>query len=247
VPRQRATGRHQTLRIIRMRIGTWNVEYARPTRLQTLRAALARNNADIWVLTETHDDLRPPGCGHAAHSSPRQGLGIRPGSRWTSIWSSYPLTILPVLDRERTVAALLDLGGSCTLVVYGTVMPWRTDPKFAPAERPLEMTRQCAESRDLQHAYPQADLCIAGDFNTDFGAGRYFTQRGDAALRDGLRACGLHCDRSEKGRLAIPPIDHVALPLRLRGATRLAACWPADKKNLSDHSGVVVEIDGFPA
>lgn len=38
-----------------MRIGTWNVEYAYETRLEALRAKLAENSADIWVLTETHD------------------------------------------------------------------------------------------------------------------------------------------------------------------------------------------------
>ncbi len=41
-----------------MRIGTWNVEYPagkdrNPLRLARLKAA----NADIWVLTETHDEL----------------------------------------------------------------------------------------------------------------------------------------------------------------------------------------------
>ena len=54
-----------------MRIGTWNVEYAYEKRLDALHAKLAEHPADIWVLTETHDALVPPGCTFAVHSAPR--------------------------------------------------------------------------------------------------------------------------------------------------------------------------------
>jgi hypothetical protein len=66
-----------------MRIGTWNVEYAYQPRLDALRQVLANNSADIWILTETHDDLVPEDLTHVAHSEPRpkNWSGIRPGSR----------------------------------------------------------------------------------------------------------------------------------------------------------------------
>lgn len=42
---------------VTLRIGTWNVEYANlannPRRLELMHTA----NADIWVLTETRDEL----------------------------------------------------------------------------------------------------------------------------------------------------------------------------------------------
>lgn len=51
-----------------MRIGTWNVEYAYEGRLDVLRRVMTVNQADIWVLTETHDDLVPEGALFSAHS-----------------------------------------------------------------------------------------------------------------------------------------------------------------------------------
>ena len=115
-----------------MRIGTWNVEYVYPARLEALRTVLFANQADIWVLTETHDDLRPAQCEFVAHTEPRpkNWPGIRRGSRWVSIWSRFPIianVTLSTADRERTIAVLLDVGQSRKMIVYGTVMPWRGD------------------------------------------------------------------------------------------------------------------------
>ena len=109
-----------------MRIGTWNVEYAYTKRLDALRQVIADSPADIWVLTETHDDLVPPDCPFVARSNPRRKnwSGIRDGSRWVSIWSKYPIieqVTLPTGDRERTAIAMLDLGQSKTMLVYAAV------------------------------------------------------------------------------------------------------------------------------
>jgi hypothetical protein len=54
-----------------MRIGTWNVEYARPMRMPALLEVMTSNAADIWFLTETNDSLQPAGCSFSAHSDPR--------------------------------------------------------------------------------------------------------------------------------------------------------------------------------
>jgi hypothetical protein len=240
-----------------MRIGTWNVEYAPASRLCALRKALTARSADIWVLTETHDDLVPPDCPFVAHSEPRPKKECpsktRPGSRWVSIWSRFPViadVTLPCADRERTVCALLDLGEGRTMLVYGTVMPWRNDPKFELSKRHRVIPEQCAEWLELKRTYPNADLCIAGDFNTDLGAGKYFTKAGDAALNEGLVACDVFF-ATEQSRFRIellphpPPIDHIVLPKAYSGSTSVAAAWPADKKKLSDHGGVIVEVEEY--
>lgn len=238
-----------------MRIGTWNVEYAYASRLDALRTVLAANYADIWVLTETHDDLAPPHCQHVLHSKPRpkNWRGIRPGSRWVSIWTKYPIineVSRPCADQERTVSALLDVGAGRPMLVYGTVLPWKGDRgKFDWSVHHRVIPQQCAEWLELKQAYPNADLCIAGDFNTDMGSGGYYgTKKGIAALRTGLGACEQFCatepSRFPAGLLAYQPIDHIALPLTLELSTSIVAAWAADKKTLSDHSGVVIEIAG---
>lgn len=236
-----------------MRIGTWNVEYAGESRLDALRQVLAKGSADIWVLTETHDDLVPANCANVAHSAPRpkNWSGIRPGSRWVSIWSKYPIIEKVVLDSgdsERTVTALIDLGETRTLLVYGTVLPWKGDRKISGwAEHERVIPMQCAEWLELRKKYPNTPLCVAGDLNTDMADGRrYGSKLGIAALRAGFSDAGVFCstepDRFPAGLLPILPIDHIALPIEWEKTTSVVASWPADKANLSDHSGMVVEV-----
>lgn len=237
-----------------MRVGTWNVEYAYQPRLDALRQVLASNSADIWVLTETHDDLVPENCTNVAHSEPRpkNWSGIRPGSRWVSIWSKFPIieqVSLASSDHERTVIALLDLGQARKqLLVYGTVLPWKGDRGIQDwSEHHRIILEQCAEWLELKKKYPDAMLCVAGDYNTDMGTGSYYgTKQGIASLRVGLSESELFCatepDRFPAGKLKYPPIDHIALPTAWRETTSVVAAWPADKKNLSDHSGMVVDV-----
>ncbi|MBX9746390.1 MAG: endonuclease/exonuclease/phosphatase family protein [Hyphomonadaceae bacterium] len=236
-----------------MRIGTWNVEYAYPVRLEAIRRVLANNHADIWVLTETHDDLQPPDCPFVAHSLPRpkNWSGIRDGSRWVSIWSRWPIRSTVALagaDKERTIVAEIELSSAETMFVYGTVMPWKGDRgKFDWSEHHRIIPEQCAEWRALRDQYADAALCVAGDFNTDMGTGGYYgTRQGIAALRFGLEQCGLFCATEPSlipaGLLPNPPIDHIAVPVAWRDRASVVRAWPADKKTLSDHSGLIVEI-----
>lgn len=236
-----------------MRIATWNVEYARPQRLDALRQVLADNPADIWVLTETHDELNPPGCPHPAHSEPRpqESNNIRPGSRWVSIWSRYPKlekVSLPRTDRVRTVCALFDIGDGRTVLVYGTVLPWKGDAgKFDWTEHHRIIPEQCTEWQELRKRHRDSEFIVAGDFNTDMGTGgHYGTKQGIAALHAGLEACDLFCattqNRLPPQLLTYPPIDHIAVPLAYKDSTSVVAAWDADKQTLSDHSGIVVEI-----
>lgn len=235
-----------------MRIATWNVEYAYATRLSGLQQVLADNDADIWVLTETHDDLVPPGALYVAHSMPRpkSWSGIRPGSRWVSIWSRWPVIAevsLPEADCERTVAALIDTG-SQKLLVYGTVLPWKGDRgKFDWSEHHRVIPLQCAEWLKLHREHSDAMLCVAGDYNTDMGTGSYYgTKAGIATLSAGLADCGLYCatapEHFPEGLLPRSPIDHIAVPLAWRNRVSITAAWPAAKGILSDHSGLVVHV-----
>jgi len=246
------------LKGVSLRIGTWNVEFAYPKKLEAIRSTIATHPADIWILTETHDDLSPDRCPYVAHSLPRpkNWNGIRSGSRWVSIWSAFPIvkTIsLEGADAERTVVAMLDNGSERPLVVYGTVLPWKGDRGvFNWDEHHRVIEQQSLEWKALRGLYSDADLVIAGDYNTDMGTGRHYgTKRGIADIKAALSDCQLFCATSPEhlpaNSLPYPPIDHISLPSEWRGQTRVCDVWPADRRLHSDHSGVLVQVDPRPS
>jgi hypothetical protein len=239
-----------------MRIGTWNVECAPDNRLDVLRHVIAANYADIWILTETHDSLVPFQRANGVHSGPRPRQRV--GSRWVSIWSRFPiLEQIPCNDVRRTVCALIEIAPDRRLAVYGTVMPWGDDqgddPPQAKIANFVEHDRvvplQCAEWLQLQKQNPQASLCVAGDLNTDMGSAAWNrgTKRSIGALLQGMSKCGLFCatapGRVPDWRLPLLPIDHILLPVEWAGSASVVAAWPAMKGAISDHSGLVVEVE----
>lgn len=242
-----------------MRIGTWNVEYALKAGSNLRRRkVLARHEADIWVLTETRDTLRPHGSFRAVHSKQRPfyGKSVKLRSRWVSIWSRFPIIARPLCDDpERTTAAIVrsPLGN---VLIYGTVMPWKDDKgrcgelKDAKgwSEHHRVIPLQAAEWKRMANRYAATRICVVGDFNTDMGSGStYGTKRGIGLLATGLSSVGCRCatapHRSFKHKLTRLPIDHIAVPNRWRCG--VAASWEGriGRPRLSDHSGLTVEVN----
>lgn len=238
-----------------MRIGTWNVEYAAVEAKNRLRLQrLHQADADIWVLTETHDRLDLPG--YAAVSSPPSRRG---GGRWVTIWSRLPVVeTIPTIDPDRTVAAIVEAPPG-PMVVYGTVMPWHSDPgREGTAKNWTEHYRvipeQGVEWRRLLERHPGVHLCVAGDLNATVGySGYYGTKFGRQLLADALDGAGLVCvTREENGREGLvvrPFIDHVCMSRELGESATIVDAWEGtvDGVRLSDHSGVVVVVtDAVP-
>ena len=72
----------------KLRIGTWNVEYASAARNPLRLALIERADADIWVLTETQDGLdlgssysALPLRAASAEATTRRWVTIGPGIR----------------------------------------------------------------------------------------------------------------------------------------------------------------------
>lgn len=241
-----------------MQIGTWNVEYAAGVEKNAKRMGILRANpADIWILTETHDDLDLSETHKPVHSAQRP-TG-RPGARWVSIWTTFEiLQRIDVVDAERTVAAMLNtpLG---LMIVYGTVLPWHSDRgRNAPgvevpywSEHHREIPRQAAEWSGLRVRHGDALLCVAGDLNMSVNGPHYYgTKLGRSLLSEAMDANRLTCvtstDRLPPGALKHPPIDHVLLSDDHATTTRVASAWEGTQHGarLSDHSGLVVDVRG---
>lgn len=237
-----------------MKIGTWNVEYAAGEARNVLRLQrLARADADVWVLTETHGRLDLGPLGYSAISTPASRRG---GGRWVTIWTRFPvLEVVPTADADRTTAAVVDAPGR-PLLVYGTVLPWHTDKgPTGTAKNWSEHHRVIPEQGEewvrLRDAYPSAALVVAGDLNTTVGCSRYYgTKLGRQLLDAALVGAGLACVTCETNRpvelVANPFIDHVCVSRELGETARVIDAWEGtvDRVRLSDHSGVVVELAG---
>lgn len=217
-----------------LRIATWNVEYAAGAQRNGRRLELLLEvDADVHVLTETHDDLSLPG--YTAVSTRQQpGHNARPGSRWTTIWSRVPIVCeLKTDDQVRTCAAELEGG----VIVFGTVLPWHTDT--GPSG-----TQQVSWS-EFRRVAP------AGDFNQSLASSHYYGSRElRRLLEQHCEAAGLEVltgSAHENVPLAHPVIDHIAIsPRSGRSVTRTqVGGWEGAGEGpgrLSDHSGVVVSV-----
>jgi hypothetical protein len=78
----------------------------------------------------------------------------------------------------------------------------------------------------------------------------YGTKIGRELLEQGLEGADLECvTRTEhvpQGRLQVPHIDHVCLSASWAPRARVVEAWPGtiEGVELSDHSGLVVAVEG---
>lgn len=239
-----------------VRIGTWNVQYGRGVEKNRLRAAHLRSlAADVWVLTETHDDLDLSSSHVPVHSEQRY---VSPGGRWTSIWTSLPvIEQLATSDPHRSVAVRLGDEATGEMIVYGTVLPWNGDQGPDP-EKPAKGWEEFhrvvpQQGRDwalLRARFPEAALVVAGDLNQDLGGEHYYgTKAGRRLLLDQLSkvrvACLTTTDRFDRSVLLHPPIDHVCAGAGAGAALQSEVLgWnrDVDGVRLSDHGGVLAEV-----
>jgi hypothetical protein len=210
---------------MRIKVATWNLDQlhfigARALRqLEHIRAI----SADVWVLTETHDNFAPGPDYHCIARSNAAPDLPNGGARWVAIWSRLPATVEHLTaDLERTAAIRLTVGSA---VFVGTVLPWLRDTRQHPLngsaafrERLTEQTADWARLRE-EH---DGRVCVAGDFNQDLiPTGHYYHSAiSRQALRTALGTCGLDCLTGEANDpLAVVPnlasIDHICVGKRL--------------------------------
>ena len=240
-----------------MKIATWNLDHVRPgysERTRRMHAAIEGVGADVWVLTETHS-LFSPGE-HFEEISHSSGAADRPiGELWVAIWVRREITASHVQvagEPHRSAAVRLALGHNRHVVVFGTVLPWRSDRSTelrGAAKFEQSLATQSSGWDGLLGV--EDDLCVIGDFNQELSAdGPVGTRRGRIALSTLLRSRGLTCVTAngrdpllERGWRA--SIDHVVVSNRLEARTSVMSIWPNEfplPRGLSDHHGVCVTI-----
>lgn len=239
-----------------LRICNWNIDRSGVRgrwRSELQVKHIAAQQADIAVITEVHDTLEIEGlrpvCFSADGQPPYQRFEHAVG-----VWTRLPvLDTLPVrTPRLATCVLLASTQGS--LVVYGTILPYREEgaaqglPRWQGHRDALEL--QLEDWADIRRQFPDHHLVVAGDFNMTLPPSNAYV---DQTSRDRLlQACGtLGLDvltgddvRPTVGR---SNIDHVLGSSRLV-STRPTDYWMAhgtvngEQRALSDHNGVTVTL-----
>jgi hypothetical protein len=240
-----------------LKLATWNVE--RPVQRRRREALLSHIHhvaADLWVLTETHDDLRVD-LPYVHSSMPGRDGTDDDGHRWVSIWSRHPIQPLSASDEQRTAAALVTIPDCPSFIVFGSVLPWTGSQWQGHAGKggiafSAALACQLGDWRRIRRDFPEADLFLAGDLNQDLAPSHYYGSRANrAALESALNEVGLVAltagDDDPVWREAAPraSIDHICATIRSRWNPGLPIRWhltPAPPRTLSDHFGVAVDF-----
>jgi endonuclease/exonuclease/phosphatase family metal-dependent hydrolase len=243
-----------------IKIATWNVQLpVARRRREKLRQHADREQADIWVLTETHDGFTPGDEYKAVSSAAGRDGTHKAEHRWVSIWSKHPLEPLKTSDSERTAAARVSPASGDPYIVFGTVLPWigskwHGHPSAGGVAFGEALALQSADWVHLRKQFPKDEFFLIGDFNQDLVSRppRYYgsvTNR--KALEAALDRAGLMSltgGDNDPIRRDSPPcacIDHICTRRDSKWLAGSTVRWPdspVPQRGLSDHFGVSVSL-----
>ncbi len=238
---------------------TWNLERLRSVKTkrgQRVELLMRAVSADVWVLTETSESVRP-GPDFQIVSTRGPDEGHKPDERWAAICSRFPVDReIRTSDPLRAVAALIAPPESAPFLVYGVVLPtvnaaWYGAPAVGGHSFDAALVRLASDVRRIRDEYRGLDLFLAGDFNQDLADAHYYgsgprKQRLKEVLGE-MRVRPLTGGSDDPVRAASPAhacIDHICASGEWR--VRRSVRWPnlpkPQKGKLSDHFGVAVEL-----
>lgn len=240
-------------------IATWNVERLRSLKTKRGQRAdlfMRSVSADVWVLTETSERVRP-GPEFQVVSAAGPDDGHKPDERWATICSRFPIAMeIRTSDPFKSVAALIRPREMAPFLVYGVVLPmvdaaWYGAPAAGGQAFEAALARLAADVRRIRDEYGGLDLFLAGDFNQDLADDHYYGSRlRKQRLKDVLDEMRLKpftAGADDPVRAGSPPhacIDHICASGEWR--VRRSVRWPnlpkPASRKLSDHFGVALEL-----
>lgn len=233
-----------------MRIATWNVEWASGRRLPQVRERLAQAAADVLVVTEGSAPVVPPGYDTVDAGADWGYRVTQPQRRKVLLASRLPMVDVTTTTPDgmpggRLVSATIH-HSTAAVRIHGVCIPWRdahvrTGRRDATAWSEhasyLEGLRSVLASDDA--ALPRI---VIGDFNQRVPARRQPAWIYELLL-DTLTDLQLVTSGTLPG-LAQPGVNHAAISkdlaaINVQGFDRHSA----DARPLSDHDGVIIDID----
>ena len=242
-----------------MKIATWNVKrpYPRSRKNPKRIRLLLELNADIIVLTETHSaiDLGSRYSGHQTEPSYRKP---RPGEAVAAVWINTDryriVSQIPTSDPTEAICLEIESEDKRYLV-YGSILPYHGAKAKDGEAKVWDLHKKAIEWhkedwKQLRKDFPDHVLITAGDYNQHRdGVGKYGTKEVRDLLTKALLESGLACvteiDLVENGKLKRSNIDHICVPSEFKPKVTKVDAWEGtvERDELSDHSGVWIDID----
>ena len=231
-----------------MRIATWNIERLKhKNKLDLIYEACTAAEADILVLTETDERvaLEYPFCFQTTSlkgvETPIHYRGKKAFVRYAdtenrvTIFTKYRC-LKEYVTFDSYTALCVELATEFgNLLVYGTIMGvfGNRDASFQP-----ELEKQMEDIRRL--TTERQNACVIGDYNQSFMDYYYHTTLGKETVLDCFGRSGISILTYERPQC----IDHVAVSDIFMSGHHVIEIneWNYDK-TLSDHRGIVVQID----
>lgn len=225
-----------------MKIATWNVERLKHKKsLSEIKAACEQVRADILVLTETDELVKPdyrycfqtptpPDMKLPHYEEP---LRYKTTEHRISIFTNYKCVRQhATFDRYTALCVELETEKG-NLLVYGTIIGvlGKQHPSFGE-----NLINQVNDYKRL--SAEENNLCICGDFNCSFSDNYYFTNVGRKFILQSFEE-----NRIELLTASRPfCIDHIAISKQfIVGSEIQIEEWDQEKRR-SDHKGIAVEF-----
>ena len=115
---------------MRLRVAAWNLERVSSRswrKLPAQREAMARVDADIWVLTETRTSVSPVEGFRALHCPRRTSRHHAEDERTVNIWSRWAIEPTDLEPRARGEVSGVVATPAGQLTVCGSVIPYAND------------------------------------------------------------------------------------------------------------------------
>lgn len=221
-----------------MRIATWNIERLEHKKnLDGMLTECKNAAADILVLTETDERIQP--AYRYCFSTPLL-KGITTPTLYAdtenrvSIFTNYECVRRHKTYDDKTAICVELATEKGNLLVYGTIIGISGNRRKDYGE---DLAKQLEDIRRLSSE--GNCICMVGDYNCTFSDNYYYTTFGRESMLQCFkenRISILTVDRSEC-------IDHIAISDSFMDGMKVARIeeWNADK-SLSDHKGIVVDI-----
>jgi endonuclease/exonuclease/phosphatase family metal-dependent hydrolase len=230
--------------MLNLKIATWNVErphvkgWKKSKNNSIINQKIKEINADIWILTETHQVINP-GSEYEQISTDSHNNG----ENRVTIYSRYPLgKKLEITDSYNTICTEIKINQG-SLIVYGTIIAYHGrgvwEGTFKTWEKHYQdIQLQGAEWFNLSKL--NLPLCVAGDFNETLTNKKWYgTKNGRQMLEDQLLKSNLDCLTKDYR------IDHICVSKNFIKEFKVNY-WEAplneDHKPVSDHQGYIVDL-----